>query len=47
MKAKVGDTVEFQIGLETHTDIVTYVMGHVIEGMKWDLTYVKFRIINN
>jgi hypothetical protein len=42
--AKVGDKVEFQIGEETHTDVVTYVMGHVIEGEKYDLTYVNFTI---
>jgi hypothetical protein len=44
-KPKVGDRVEFQIGEETLTDTVTYVMGHVIEGKKFDLTYVKFRIM--
>jgi hypothetical protein len=40
-RPEVGDRVEFQIGEETLTDIVTYVMGHVIEGKIWDLTYIK------
>jgi hypothetical protein len=44
-KAKVGDKVEFQVGEETLTDTVAYVMDHVVEGKKWDLTYVNFRII--
>ena len=43
-KVKVGDRVEFQIGEETMTDTVTYVMDHVVEGEKWDLTYVNFTI---
>lgn len=40
-RPKVGDKVEFQIGEETLTDTVTYVMEHVIEGKVWDLTYIK------
>lgn len=43
-QVKVGDRVEFQIGEETLTDTVTYVMGHVVEGKRWDLTYIKFRV---
>jgi hypothetical protein len=43
-KAKVGDKVEFQIGEETLMDTVTYVMDHVVEGEKYDLTYVNFTI---
>jgi ribosomal protein S6E (S10) len=44
MHVKVGDKVEFQVGEEVITDTVTYVMGHVVEGKKFDLTYVKFKI---
>lgn len=40
-RPKVGDKVEFQIGEETLTDTVTYVMGNVVEGKIWDLTYIK------
>jgi ribosomal 50S subunit-recycling heat shock protein len=43
-KVKVGDRVEFQIGEETLTDTVNYVMDHVVEGEKYDLTYVNFTI---
>jgi len=44
-RPKVGDRVEFQIGEETITDTVTYVMGHVIEGKRFDLTYIKNIVI--
>lgn len=43
-EVKVGDRVEFQIGEETLTDTVTYIMGHVVEGKKWDLTHINFRV---
>jgi hypothetical protein len=33
--------VEFQVGEETHTDRITYISGHVIEGEKYALTYTK------
>jgi hypothetical protein len=38
---RVGDIVEFQVGEETHTDRITYISGHVIEGEKYALTYTK------
>jgi len=41
---KVGDRVEFQIGDETIQDTITYIDDNVIEGEKFDLTYVKFTI---
>ncbi len=44
MQVKVGDKVEFQIGEKTLTDTVTYVMGHVVEGETFDLTYVNFKL---
>jgi hypothetical protein len=43
-QVKIGDRVEFQIGEEIFTDTVTYAMGHVVEGKKFDLTYVNFRV---
>ena len=44
IQVKVGDKVEFQIGEEVLTDTVTYAMGHVVEGTKFDLTYVNFKL---
>lgn len=44
-QVKVGDRVEFQIGEETLTDVVTYVMGHIVEGRKWCLSHTKFNVI--
>jgi hypothetical protein len=41
---KVGDRVEFQIGEETIQDTIKYIDKNVIEGEKFDLTYVKFTI---
>ena len=41
---KVGDRVEFNIDLETLTDEVVYVNGNIIEGKKWDLSYIKLTI---
>jgi uncharacterized protein YkvS len=44
-KTKVGDTVEFQVGLETIRDKVTYTDATTIEGEKYDLTNVRFTIV--
>lgn len=44
-QVKVGDRVEFQIGEETFTDVVTYVMGHIVEGEKWCLSHTKFNVV--
>jgi hypothetical protein len=41
----VGDKVAFQIGEETMTDTITYVGSNRIEGVKWDLSNVKFTIL--
>lgn len=41
---QVGDHVEFNIDLETLTDEVVYVNGNIIEGKKWDLSYIKLNI---
>ena len=41
---KIGDRVEFTIDLETLTDEVVYVNGNIIEGKKWDLSYIKLTI---
>jgi len=46
-KVKVGDRIEFQIGEEIYTDRITYVMGHIIEGEKFCLTYTNFKIANS
>ncbi len=44
-KARVGDKVAFQIGEETMTDTITYIGSNRIEGVKWDLSNVKFTIL--
>jgi hypothetical protein len=44
-KARVGDKVAFQIGEETMTDTITYIGSNRIEGIKWDLSNVKFTIL--
>ncbi len=44
-KARVGDRVAFQIGEETMTDTITYIGSNRIEGVKWDLSNVKFTIL--
>jgi len=44
-KARVGDKVAFQIGEETMTDTITYVGSNRIEGVKWDLSNVRFTIL--
>jgi len=42
---QVGDRVEFQIGEEIFEDVITYIGEGVIEGEKFDLTHVKFKVI--
>ena len=42
---KVGDKVQFQIGEKIFQDVITYIDNEVIEGEKFDLTYIKFTII--
>jgi len=42
---KVGDTVEFIIGDEVFTDTITFIGDGVIEGEKFDLTHVRFRVV--
>jgi hypothetical protein len=42
---KVGDKVQFQIGEEVIQDVITYIDSNVIEGEKFDLTYVKFTVV--
>ena len=44
---QVGDKVQFQIGEEIFEDVITYIGEGVIEGEKFDLTHVKFKIIKN
>ena len=44
---KVGDTVEFTINNKRVRDTVVYINGSIIEGVNYDLTYVKFTIVNN
>jgi hypothetical protein len=41
---KVGDKVQFQIGEETIQDVIVHIDDYVIEGEKYDLTYVKFTV---
>lgn len=43
--AKVGDKVEFQIGDEIIQDTITDISGSRIEGEVFELTNVKFTII--
>lgn len=43
--AKVGDKVEFQIGDEIIQDTITDISGSRIEGEIFELTNVKFTII--
>lgn len=42
---KVGDKVQFQIDEETIEDVITFIDDNVIEGEKYDLTHVRFSII--
>ena len=42
---KVGDKVQFQIGEETIQDVIVHIDDYVVEGEKYDLTYVKFTIV--
>lgn len=44
-KAKVGDVVEFQVGDEFIQDTITYIGNNCIEGEKFSLTTVNFKII--
>jgi hypothetical protein len=43
---KVGDKIEFQVGEETLQDVIVYMDKNVIEGERFDLTYIKFNKIN-
>jgi len=45
-KAKVGDIVEFQIGDEIIQDTITEIGNNRIEGEVFELTNVKFTIVN-
>ena len=42
---KVGDKVQFQIGEEVIQDVIIYIDNNVIEGEKFDLTYVKLSVV--
>lgn len=44
---KVGDIVEFTMNNKRVRDTVVYINGSIIEGVNYDLTYVKFTIVNN
>lgn len=44
---QVGDRVQFQIGEEIFEDVISYIGEGVIEGEKFDLTHVKFKVIEN
>ena len=44
---KVGDKVQFQIDEETIEDVIVYIDDEVIEGEKYDLTHVKFNIVES
>ncbi len=43
---KVGDIVEFTMNNKRVRDTVVYINGSIIEGVIYDLTYVKFTIVN-
>lgn len=43
---KVGDKIEFQVGEEILQDEIVYIDDRVIEGKRFDLTYIKFNKIN-
>ena len=42
---KIGDKVQFQIDEETIEDVITFIDDDVIKGEKYDLTHVRFNII--
>jgi hypothetical protein len=42
----VGTRVEFTIGEEVHTDTISYIEDGTIEGEKYDLSYVRFRVVS-
>lgn len=42
---KVGDKIQFQIDEETIEDVIVFIDDEVIEGEKYDLTHVKFVVI--
>jgi hypothetical protein len=43
---EVGTKVEFSIGEDVFTDVVTFVGDGIIEGEKYDLTHVRFRVVS-
>ena len=41
----VGTRVEFTVGDEVLSDTITFVGDEMIEGEKFDLTHVRFRVV--
>lgn len=41
----VGTRVEFTVGDEVLSDTITFIGDGVIEGEKFDLTHVRFRVV--
>jgi hypothetical protein len=46
IEIKVGTRVEFTVGDEVLRDTITFIGDSVIEGEKFDLTHVRFRVID-
>ena len=41
----VGTRVEFTVGDEVLSDTITFIGDEMIEGEKFDLTHVRFRVV--
>jgi hypothetical protein len=41
----IGTRVEFTVGDEVLSDTITFIGDGVIEGEKFDLTHVRFRVV--
>lgn len=44
---KINDIVEFTIKGEVVKDVVRYVSSEVIEGEKYDLTHIRFKVLGD
>ena len=41
----IGTRVEFTVGDEVLSDTITFIGDNKVEGEKFDLTYVRFRVV--
>jgi hypothetical protein len=46
IEIKVGTRVEFTVGDEVLRDTITFIGNGIIEGEKFDLTHVRFQVID-